>query len=72
MTSPEAHTALVQEREEIRQTILSSLRLIVQSQYVLADLQENQKRLERLLSQLDATVTPKETGSGDAPEENAT
>jgi len=66
------HEAFVQEREEIRESILSSLRLIVQSQYILADLQENQKRLEALLSQLDAlTVTPKEKGSGSTEEDHA-
>lgn len=40
------------ERDEIRRSITESLRLIVQSQYVLADLQENQRRLEQLLDAL--------------------
>jgi hypothetical protein len=43
---------IARERDEIRRSIVESLRLIVQSQYVLADLQENQRRLEQLLAAL--------------------
>lgn len=43
---------IARERDEIRRSIVESLRLIVQSQYVLADLQENQRRLESLLAAL--------------------
>lgn len=44
------------ERDEIRTSIVESLRLIVQSQYILADLQENQRRLEALLAALSTEV----------------
>jgi hypothetical protein len=60
MKNQQEQDALAQERESIRQTIMASLRLIVQSQMVLADLQENQKRLEQLLALLDSD--PEETG----------
>lgn len=45
-----------QEREEVRKSLRESLRLIVQSQMVLADLQINQRRLEALLAALDAST----------------
>jgi hypothetical protein len=54
MTSRKVPTPeeVVSERDEVRRSIVESLRLIVQTQYVLADLQENQRRLEALLAAL--------------------
>lgn len=54
MTSRKVPTPeeVASERDEVRRSIVESLRLIVQTQYVLADLQENQRRLEALLAAL--------------------
>ena len=51
---------MLKEREEVRGSIVESLRLIVQSQRVLADLQENQARLEELLRLLDKEFKERE------------
>lgn len=51
MTDARRH--LLDERELVRASIVESLKLIVQSQIVLADLEINQKRLEGLLHELE-------------------
>ena len=48
--------AVAMAEDDVRQATLDSLRLIVQSQMILADLQTNQHRLEELIIDLEQEV----------------
>lgn len=49
----ESFKRMIKEREVERASMVESLKLIVQSQLILADLLENQSRLEDLLKSLE-------------------